>query len=356
MSEVGLMFVLPSFHAGGAERVVIHLANAAAREVPTTLVVMDGAGPFRTLVDARVEVLDLGRPRARSAALPLARLIRERRPRAVVTSHTHVNILLGAMRPLIPRETRTVGRQADLRGSIGRSDRRVRIAQRTLYRGLDVVVATSPWMAEDVGRRHRGRIVVLPNPVDVAALREQASDVEHDGRAGRRFIHVGRLVAAKGVHDAIEAFAAGSATDDTLTIVGDGPEEATVRARVDVLGLASRVRLVGFDPQPAPHVAVSDVLLMASHSEGMPNVVLEALAVGTPVLATDDLVTLHGLADRVPAGALRLVPRTELARAIAAAPAAPATGAGPRPSLLPGDHAPKAVVARLLEVALGDPT
>lgn len=354
MSATDLMLVVPSFQAGGAERVLIHLANGASRSVRTALVVMDGAGPFRTLVDDRVEVIDLGRPRTRSAALPLVRLLRVRRPGAVMTSHTHVNILLGALRPFIPRATRTVARQADLRGSVGRSDRRVRLAQRTVYRGLDVVIATSAWMAEDVGRRHHGRIAVLPNPVDVVGLRAQAEDITRDGRAGRRFIHVGRLVAAKGVHDALEAFIAGSTPDDTLTIVGDGPEEEAVRARVAALDLEGRVRLVGFDPRPAPHVAASDVLVMASHSEGMPNVVLEALAVGTPVLATDDLVTLYDLAARIPEGALRLVPRADLERAIAASPAATAAGVGARPSLLPDEHLPEAVVTRLLDLALGD--
>jgi glycosyltransferase involved in cell wall biosynthesis len=350
MSGPHLVLVTPSFQAGGAERVIIHLANAAARSVRTTLVAVDAEGPFRVLVDTRVEVVGLGRSRARSAALPLVRLLRERRPDAVITSHTHMNILLGGMRPFIPRTTRTIGRQADLRGSIGRADRRVRLAQRTVYRGLDVVVATSAWMAEDIGRRHRGRIVTLPNPVDVSVLREQAAAVLPHERAGRRFILVGRLVAAKGVHDALEAFAEGSGPDDTLTIVGDGPEGEAMKARSRALGLGTQVQWVGFDPHPAPRVAASDALLMTSHSEGMPNVVLEALAVGTPVIATDDLVTLRDLATRVPDGALRFVPRRDLARAIAATSTGPASDVRPRPSLLPEEHLPDAVVSRLLEI------
>ena len=347
MSGPSLVFVLPSLQPGGAERVVIQLANGAARHVATTLVVIDGRGPFRDLVDDQVELIDLRQQRVRSGTLPLLRFLRTRRPDAVIASHTHVNILLGMLRPLIPRATRTVARQADLRGSIGPGDRRVRLAQRTVYRGLDLVLATSPWMATDVARRHRGPIAILPNPVDVASLRATvpAAAPRTDADEGRHFVHVARLFAAKGVHDVVDAFAAGSRPADRLTLVGDGPEQQSLHDRVARLGLGERVRLTGFDPDPVRHVIGADALLLASYSEGMPNVVLEALAVGTPVIATDELVTLQGLASTLPAGVLRLVPRPDLAHAIAETPRRSGTLL---PSLLPDEHHLDPVIDRLL--------
>lgn len=346
-----VLIVLASFGVGGAERVVVQLANTLARRLPTTLVVVDGRGPLRAHVQPAVELVDLQARRVRHAAGPLRRLIRTRRPSVVLSSQTHVNLLTTALAPLHPTGVRTVVREADLRRGRSRSDRSVRLAHRTLYRSLDLVLATSPWMAHDLATRHRGPIAVLPNPVDVPRLRAAAAAPSADANgSGRTFVHVGRLIAAKGAADVIEAFAKGATADDRLVIVGDGPEHDVLKARVATLGLTDRVRLVGLDPEPSRLVARADVLVTGSYTEGMPNVVLEALAVGTPALATDDLVTLASIAATFPAGALRQVPRAGLAAAIAATPRAVTRTAedGLRPSLLPDHHLPERVVDRLL--------
>lgn len=107
----------------------------------------------------------------------------------------------------------------------------------------------------------------------------------------------------------------------------------------------------GFDPHPERHLAHADALVLTSASEGMPNVVLEALAVGTPVLATDELVTLRGLSATVPYGALRLIPRDDLARALGELPAVVRTPTDQLPaSLLPPEHRLPAVTGLLLSL------
>lgn len=349
------LLVLASFGVGGAERVVVQLANELAHRVPTTLAVVDAEGPLRDLVDPAVELVDLGAGRVRSAAAPLRRLVRARRPDVVLSSQTHVNLLTAGLAPLHPAGVRTVVREAEVRGTRSRTDRAIRLAHRTLYRTLDLVLASSPWMAADLATRHRGRIAVLPNPVDVSALRAAAVGAPPTLRPGRTFVHVGRLIAAKGARDVVDAFAAGADGQDRFVVVGDGPERAALETLVASRGLTDRVRLVGLDPRPGRHVAGADVLVSGSRTEGMPNVALEALAVGTPVLATDDLVTLASVADTFPPGALRQVPRAGLAAAIAATPmAADPDADGLRPSLLPAHHAPAQVVDRLLALLDGE--
>jgi glycosyltransferase involved in cell wall biosynthesis len=355
VSAPGLLLVLASLQAGGAERVMVQLAGAVGPEVRTTLVVVDGRGPLRPLIAPDVELVDLGLTRVRAALGPLLQLVRERRPSAVVSSQTHVNLGLALLAPLLPRGTRTVVREAELRLRDTLADRTVRAAHRTLYRRLDLVLATSPWMAADLATRHRGPIALLPNPVDVVGLRgaaEAALATAPTARPGRTFVHVGRLIAAKGAHHVLEAFAEGGAPQDRLVIVGDGPEHAALVARVAALGLGDRVELVGFAEAPVRYLAAADALVLASRSEGMPNVVLEALAVGTPVIALDELLTLGALASAVDPGALRRVPRAVLAAAIAATPALP-VATSLRPSLLPEEHLPERVAARFVPLVLG---
>jgi glycosyltransferase involved in cell wall biosynthesis len=101
----------------------------------------------------------------------------------------------------------------------------------------------------------------------------------------RRVGCVGRLVPVKGFDVAIDAVAACEGVE--LEIVGDGPDRAELERRVAASGAAERIRLVGFEADPLPRVASWRSLLLPSLHEGNPISVIEALALGTPVLAAE---------------------------------------------------------------------
>jgi glycosyltransferase involved in cell wall biosynthesis len=74
--------------------------------------------------------------------------------------------------------------------------------------------------------------------------------------------------------------------DATLLVVGKGPQEAELRAAADRLGVSGRVAFVGERPDPRPYLSASDALVLPSIAEGMSNVLLEAMAMGVPCVAT----------------------------------------------------------------------
>ena len=131
------------------------------------------------------------------------------------------------------------------------------------------------------------RITVLRNGVDLERFRPLSADGLRSelGLKGCVWLAVGHLIERKGVNFVIEALA--RVPDTMLLIAGDGPDEHKLRSLTERLGLHARVRFLGAVPHEelCGYYNAADVTMLASSREGMPNVVLESLACGTPVVA-----------------------------------------------------------------------
>lgn len=362
MRPLDVVFVLPSLEPGGAERVSINLANAlrSAGHRPR-IMLTDRPGALAGQLDAAIALSASGRSRTRSALLEVIGAIRSDPPDVVLSTHTHVNLVLCAARTALPSRTHLVIREPTHapRTLDGRSTRRRRIAQRLLYRRADLILATSQPMHDDLRRLTGAAVELLHNPVDVEGIRAaagvNAGPATAPLPAGRRIVSVGRLSTQKSLPDLVRAFAAGSGPTDRLVLLGDGPLRDEVLDLAGELGVAGRVQLLGFLERPWGEIAAADALVLASREEGMPNVVLEALAVGTPVIATDDLEVLQELASSAPRGAVRLVPRERLADAIREVTVREVTAGSPavRDCLLPDAYGALAPGGRLIALLEG---
>jgi glycosyltransferase involved in cell wall biosynthesis len=366
--------VLASLAAGGAERVAVNLAaglTAAGRRV--RLLVVDGSGPLRASLPADVIVEDLRRRRVRQGLPGILRSLWRHHPDVVLTTQTHVSlaVLAGLRATAHLRATgrgrknpRTVVREPLLRTGPVADDRQQRWSRRW-FPSASLLVASSAAMAANLERLvgpGGPPVLELANPVDIALLRDAATSgasLLSDADGAVQLVVVARLVPQKGHADLLDAFAWSDRDDLRLTVVGDGPLRAGLEAQAQQLGLNSAVRFVGAIEDRSvllSTVAAADLLVQPSTVEGMPNAVLEALAVGTPVLATTDLKVLAELAAEVGPDALRLVPRTNLAQALAALPPGGERNAGPsvRSSLLPARFSRDRAVAALLAALEGD--
>src|SRR5262249_41667847 len=149
------------------------------------------------------------------------------------------------------------------------------------------------------------KLVVIPNGVDLSrwqAPNDCAANALHLAPGRRGIVFVGRLDKQKGLepffHELVAIFR--SLPEHDLVLIGDGPLRPTLERLATRLRLASRVRFLGWHPDAAPFIAAADILVLPSRWEGMPNVVLEAMAAGKPVVATqaEGTVELLGIASQ----------------------------------------------------------
>ena len=158
------------------------------------------------------------------------------------------------------------------------------------------VFAVSPKLADHCRRLGvpADRVTLLPNGIDTEEFRRQRTTAEARelfGIAKDRLVLgvVGRLSAEKGVARAVRVAArlAEQFPKLELHLIGDGPERAAIRRLADELAVADRVRFWGWQANAKPHFETMDLLLLPSYTEGLPNAVLEAMAMGVCVASTD---------------------------------------------------------------------
>lgn len=263
----------------------------------------------------------------------------------------YINVGLLAFRAMLPRDTRLMLREANTVSTSLQAFRWPglwRWLYRRLYPKADRVICQSQHMAEEmqrligVDRRH---IAQLPNPVDVDAVRHAASPALRIEGDGLRLVVCGRLTRQKGI-DRLLPLIAQLPPDTVLLLFGDGPDRAALEAQAAMLGIRARVLFKGFSPDAWRWFNGADALLLPSRWEGMPNVALEALAVGLPVIATPESGGIAELLDGTPAGVLTIAaigtPFLEAMQQLR-----PRSGDGStRDCLLPARHFLDAVVQR----------
>ncbi|RVU36743.1 glycosyltransferase [Hwanghaeella grinnelliae] len=292
-------FVLPSFTGGGAERVTLHLANGMRRKGHrTTVIVFNGTGPLRDLVDEEMPVIDLHKDRLRSAIWSLFATLRRERPDITFSSLGYVNVALLLARRFLPG--RLVIREANLHALNDRMkgfDRLVYALSKWLYRDADLCIASSHTMEQALQAHHRvapTKSTVIYNPVDIQTIRNSL-EPQSTKADGIHIVAAGRLTAQKGFDRLLNAFA-DCAAGTHLTILGTGPEHDRLLNLATELGISDRVDFAGFVKQPWTILASADLFALPSRWEGMPNAALEALACGTPVLATHTSGAIHEVA------------------------------------------------------------
>jgi glycosyltransferase involved in cell wall biosynthesis len=309
--------VLPAFGMGGVERCAAllfeHLDRSAFR--PDLIVASARERFYELPQDVRVHVLeDIPDPwHDQSLPLPpeeepfreealalerdalrLARVVRREGYRVVLAGAFGTSILAGAARRYLPAGTRVLGTiDAHLSSFLPhdtRGERQGALVRRHVNR-LERVIAVSPGVREDLVARFEAdpaKVVAIANPIDVARIRALAQEPLELPAGDPVLLYVGRLEPLKGVDLLVRAVArARREVALRCVIVGDGSERARLETLARELGVADAITFAGSQANPFRFLRRARALALPSRSESFGYVLVEALACGCPVVATD---------------------------------------------------------------------
>jgi len=277
------------------------LANGfAARGLRVDLVLASAVGPYLPEVSGDVRIVDLGSTRV-SASLPgLVRYLRRERPQAMLSALNHANVIAVLAHWLAKVNARlVVSERNDVSGG---SDQPQTLRQHCVlplmhwaYRRADAIVAVSEGVADSLASAiglSRDRIAVAYNPVVTPELARRAAEPLDHPWFGEGtppvILAVGRMKPQKDFPTLLRAFAmVRNRRDCRLVILGEGELRPMLEALVKELGISDSVQMPGFADNPFPWMRGASLFVLSSAWEGLPNVLIQAMACGTPVVSTD---------------------------------------------------------------------
>jgi glycosyltransferase involved in cell wall biosynthesis len=291
---------LPSLRGGGAERSTVTLANGiAARGYTVDLVLASAEGPYLQDVSSSIRVVDL---RSRRVVRSLPRLIgylRAERPKAMLSVLNHANVIALVARRIAGTDTRLIVSERNTPNSF-QWDTRFRRARlmpwlmRRTYPMADGIVCVSAGIANDIvsliGAGPRAQVIYNP-VVTEELLARGRMPFDHPWLAPGQppvVLAAGRLTPQKDFETLILAFAGLRAMRPArLVILGEGELRDELQALISRLGLTDDVSLPGFADNPFAWMRRSALFVLSSAWEGLPGVLIQAMASGLRVVSTD---------------------------------------------------------------------
>lgn len=285
---------------GGATRSNLRIASGLAdRGLNITLVYGHGSIENETLIPHNLQTIKLDSSKNLSILIKLAKLLQIQKPSLVIAGAIQPNIVVFLAKLLSMNETKVmfIDRVAP---SIEITHKRkfiykiLPLLMRIFYYKVDKVIAVSHECAEDIKKivgEIGERLTVIYNPaITEEKLSKSYLPVSHPYFLLEVpvLVSVGRLVKQKDFATLIKAFALVlQKMNCTLLILGEGEERESLESLIHDLNIQNNVELLGHIDNPHPYLRNADLFVLSSAWEGLPNVLLEAMAYGTSVVSTN---------------------------------------------------------------------
>lgn len=305
--KIKVLFFISSLDGGGAERVMVDILNYIDKSrIEPVLVILypyDNS-PYKEYLTEDVKVVVVKRKsdsffsKIKQFA-DFIKIVYKEKPRVILSMLTHNNIMaisaaIFSRLKVIVCEQNTVSEVIKIREGKKILWFPVSSMVKVLYRFTDRVIAVSKGVRSDLIKEFNipaHKIQVIYNPIDLNRITGLSSmPLEHPFFEDHVpiVIAIGRLVRQKGFDTLIKAFSLViPKMNAQLIILGEGPEKESLEEMVKDLGLIDKVSFAGFQNNPYKFLSRADVFVLSSNYEGLPMVILEAMACGAPIISTD---------------------------------------------------------------------
>ncbi len=299
MTDIAIF--LMDLGGGGAERVMINLGQGfAERNLNVDLVLVKAEGPYLSQIYPQINVITLNKPRLISSLPSLVNYLKQKQPKILLSALEDTNFVA-----LIARKLAGVSTQVavTVHNHLARESKNATQLKRRLtpqlvplfYPRADYVIGVSKGVADNLIELGvpANKVHFIYNPILSSELLEkQQEPIDHPAFLPDQppvILGVGRLTKQKDFSTLVKAFAlVRQQREAKLMILGEGSEKAELERLIQELGLtAEDVLFPGFVSNPYAYMAHSAMLVLSSAWEGFGNVLVEAMAAGTPVVSTD---------------------------------------------------------------------
>lgn len=295
-----IVFILPNLKIGGAQRVFVnYLRKLNIKKFKIHLILINEIGPFRELIPSRVNVINLNRKRSRFGLFQLLKYINKIDPDLVVSTTNYLNILVLICSFLLKNRLKICLYEPSMPSAQISNNHFPKYyfwLIKLLYRRSDYIIAQTEEMKEEIIKFYsppKNEIIVTSNPIDESLIGEQTRNQKNPYNFEKINVVVsGRISEEKGQDVLIKAFKNVVSNDNKfqLNILGSIGSQVyfeELQSIIIELDIADHVEFLGFKSNPYPFYKYADLLVLPSRWEGLPNVVLEALFLKTPVVVTN---------------------------------------------------------------------
>lgn len=300
-----VVFILPNLNAGGAERVIINIIKTLEKEkYEIKLLLFTKKGVFLKCIPSYVEIISLHIKRSRYTLYSLIQSINNINPDIVFSTLNRINILVLMASFFFRKKIKIYIREPSLPSYQMKYQHLSKFYYpliKLLYPRAYKIIAQTAEMKDEIYKYYcipKEKIIVFKNPLDKKLIKQNLENTTNP--FDKKFINlvaVGRLSNEKGYDILIEAMRHVVKENRyyRLYIVGEGKDRQNLEGLIKKYNMEEYIFLLGFQINPHKFVKYANALILSSRWEGMPNVVLESLFIGTPVIATKVVKVLNEL-------------------------------------------------------------